>query len=119
MTKNNQKKYSIPGILNITIFILVLPITWYTLWIASNSENIFYIFLAAFLFALFHNTIFSLLHEAVHDVFSTNSKINNLFGILSASVFPTSFTLQKIAHLGHHKRNRTDKELYDYYLPSE
>jgi len=119
MTKNNQKKYSIPGILNITIFILVLPITWYTLWIASNSENIFYFFLAAFLFALFHNTIFSLLHEAVHDVFSTNSKINNLFGILSASVFPTSFTLQKIAHLGHHKRNRTDKELYDYYLPSE
>jgi hypothetical protein len=27
--------------------------------------------------------------------------------------------MQKIAHLGHHRRNRTDEELYDYYLPAQ
>ncbi len=76
-------------------------------------------FLAAWAYSLLHNTIFSLLHEAVHGVLSNNRFRNNFFGILSAAAFPTSFTMQKIAHLGHHNRNRTDKELYDYYLPSE
>jgi fatty acid desaturase len=59
------------------------------------------------------------MHEAVHGVFSENRLRNDLFGTLSAIAFPTSFTLQRIAHLGHHRRNRTDEELYDYYLPSE
>ena len=34
-------------------------------------------------------------------------------------MFPTSFSMQRTAHLGHHARNRTDQELYDYYLPHE
>jgi fatty acid desaturase len=59
------------------------------------------------------------MHEAVHGVFSTSRQRNDLFGTLSAPAFPTSFTLQKIAHLGHHRRNRTDEELYDYCLPGQ
>ena len=97
---------------------IVLPITWFLLWIVSHS-SLGYMLLAAWLYALLHNTIFSLLHEAVHNIFSGNRFRNDLFGVLTAVAFPTSFTLQKIAHLGHHKRNRTDKELYDYYLPAE
>lgn len=111
--------YKVPEEINIFIFITALSTTWSLLWIASHSSHFFFVLLAAFAFAFFHNTLFSLLHEAVHGVFSNNKTRNTLFGILSAVSFPTSFTLQKIAHLGHHKRNRTDKELYDYYLPSE
>ena len=59
------------------------------------------------------------MHEAVHGVFSKNPKINTLFGHLTAATFPTGFTMQSIAHLGHHQRNRTDVEIFDYYLPSE
>ena len=27
--------------------------------------------------------------------------------------------MQRVAHVGHHQRNRTDQELYDYYLPEQ
>ena len=110
--------FPIPEKRNIVIFLLVLPITWYLLWIASHS-NIGMMLFAAWGYALLHNTVFSLLHEAVHGVFSKNGVRNDLFGLLCSAAFPTSYTMQKIAHLGHHNRNRTDKELYDYYLPSE
>jgi fatty acid desaturase len=55
----------------------------------------------------------------VHGVFSPNKRRNDFFGVLAGAVFPTSFTMQRVAHLGHHRRNRTDEELYDYYLPTE
>lgn len=119
MLEEKSKIYVIPEKTNIVVLMVVLPITWYMLWLASYSESVMAILFAAWIYAFLHNTVFSLLHEAVHGVFSTNNTRNDLFGILSAAAFPTSFTLQKIAHLGHHKRNRTDKELYDYYLPSE
>lgn len=110
--------HSIPEKKNIAIFFIILPLTWWLLWIASHSA-LPYVLLAAWGYSLFHNTIFSLLHEAVHGIFSDNRFRNDFFGIACAAAFPTSFTMQKIAHLGHHKRNRTDKELYDYYLPHE
>jgi fatty acid desaturase len=74
---------------------------------------------AAWLFSLVNNTPFSLLHEAVHGIFSRHRWRNELFGVLCAAAFPTSFTLQRVAHLGHHRRNRTDAELYDYRLPHQ
>jgi fatty acid desaturase len=74
---------------------------------------------AAWAFSLVNHLPFSLLHEAVHGIFSRNARVNELFGVLSAAAFPTSFTMQRVAHLGHHRRNRTDRELYDYYLPSQ
>lgn len=112
------KNFPIREKTNIIIFLIVLPITWWLLWIASNS-TLLYMILAAWAYAILHNTIFVLLHETVHGIFSNNRLRNDFFGTLSAATFPTSFTMQKIAHLGHHERNRTDKELYDYYLPTE
>lgn len=115
---SSSENFPVTGKTNIAIFFTVLPVTWYLLWVASHSSLI-WMFLAALAFALLHNTLFCLLHEAAHNIFSTNRFINDLFGVFCAATFPTSFTLQKISHLGHHKRNRTDKELYDYCLPSE
>ncbi len=34
--------------------------------------------------------------------------------MLLAGFFPTIFSIQRISHFGHHRRNRTDEELYDY-----
>jgi fatty acid desaturase len=74
---------------------------------------------AAVAFALVNNTAFALMHEAVHGLGAATSRQNYLLGVLAGWMFPTSFSLQKAAHLGHHARNRTDRELYDYYLPDE
>jgi fatty acid desaturase len=70
-------------------------------------------------FALVNNTSFSLMHEAVHGVGAATARRNYLLGLTAGWMFPTSFSLQRAAHLGHHARNRTDRELYDYYLPGE
>jgi fatty acid desaturase len=70
-------------------------------------------------FAFVNNLPFALMHEAVHGVAARSSRRNASFGILASAMFPTSFSLQRVAHLGHHARNRTDSDLYDYYLPDQ
>lgn len=74
---------------------------------------------AALAFSFVGNTIFSLLHESVHGLFHRSRRVNDAFGCLSAAFFPTGFTFQRVCHLGHHRRNRTRAELFDYYLPGE
>jgi fatty acid desaturase len=74
---------------------------------------------AALLFVFINNVPFALMHEAVHGLASSNAKRNYAFGFIASAMFPTSFSLQRVAHLGHHARNRTDNDLYDYYLPAE
>jgi fatty acid desaturase len=111
-------KYQLPEGLNIAIFLIALPLIWWLLWSASHAPWP-YTLLAAWAFALCNHLPFSLLHEAVHGIASKNRFRNDLLGVFAAAVFPTSFTMQQIAHLGHHRRNRTDKELYDYYLPHQ
>lgn len=118
MTANSHRGMFIPERLNIAIFIGMFPLLWSLLWLGSHASWPVML-LAAWGFALAHHLPFSLLHEAVHDVFSPNRRRNDLFGTLSAAVFPTSYAMQKVAHLGHHRRNRTDAELYDYHLPHQ
>ena len=112
------KRYPIPENINIALCVIVLPVTWFLLWTASH-RSVGWVLLAAWAFSLINNTPFGLLHESVHGIFSKSRIKNDVFGMLCAAAFPTSFVLQTIAHLGHHRRNRTDKDLYDYYLPTQ
>jgi fatty acid desaturase len=75
--------------------------------------------LAAAAFAFVNNVPFALMHEAVHGVGARTPQRNYALGLFASWMFPTSFTMQTAAHLGHHVRNRTDQDLYDYYLPNE
>ena len=118
MATQALKRYPIREELNIAIFLVAFPATWGLLWVASH-QSLGWALLAAWAFMLVNHTPFSLMHEAVHGSFSSNRARNDFFGTLSAVALPTSFTLQRIAHLGHHRRNRTDEELYDYYLPGQ
>lgn len=118
MTNATVHRYPIPEALNIVIFCVSIPATWALLWIASHATWP-WMLVAAWLFSLVNNTPFALLHEAVHGMFSRCRWRNEFFGVLCAAAFPTSFSLQRVAHLGHHRRNRTDAELYDYRLPHQ
>lgn len=88
------------------------------LWAASHAPW-WGMLAAAVLFAFVNNTPFALMHEAVHGVAAATPGRNYALGVLAGWLFPTSFSMQRTAHLGHHARNRTDLELYDYYLPGE
>jgi fatty acid desaturase len=88
------------------------------LWIVSHAPLPVSL-VAAVAFAFLNNTPFSVMHEAVHGVGAATPSRNYVLGVMAGWMFPTSFSLQRTAHLGHHTRNRTDRELYDYYLPGE
>jgi fatty acid desaturase len=74
---------------------------------------------AAIVFAFLNHAPFSIMHDAVHGAAAPTPRRNYPLGVVAGWMFPTSFSMQQVAHLGHHRRNRTDLELYDYYLPGE
>lgn len=106
------------GMSNASILLLSLAASWLCLWAASHL-SLGFALVAIWLFSHVSNTPFALMHEAVHGVGCSSPRRNELLGIVSGWAFPTSFSMQRIAHVGHHQRNRTDQELYDYYLPTQ
>lgn len=108
---------SIPGTLNITLALGAYGVAAFFLWAASHTDSVATILLVAAGFSYVGNTIFSLLHESVHGIFHNQVTINDAFGRVSAAFFPTGFMVQRFCHLGHHRRNRTDEEMFDQYAP--
>ena len=107
-----------PERLNWLILVASAVATAACLWAVSHAPA-WAALAAALAFALVNNTPFAVMHEAVHGVGAATPSRNYALGVVAGWMFPTSFSLQRIAHLGHHARNRTDRELYDYYLPGE
>lgn len=84
------------------------------LWLAAHAVSTLIGIGTAIGFAFLGNTTFSLLHEAVHGKFDRDPARNRLAGQAAAAFFPTSFTLQTVLHLTHHRNNRSDVERFDY-----
>lgn len=89
------------------------------LWVAAHASTMLGSIAAALGFALAGNTMFSLLHEAVHGKFDRTPARNRIAGHIAAAFFPTSFTLQTALHLTHHRNNRSEVERFDYIGPEE
>lgn len=103
---------------NVLLLGFSLFLSAFCLWAASHVVW-YWALLAIWFFALINNMPFAIMHEAVHGVASRNKLANRLIGIVAGWAFPTSFLLQRCAHLNHHDNNRTDAELYDYYLTTQ
>lgn len=111
--------HSIPARLNLALTAgsvggCVALLAW-----ASHAPALWQRLLAGCLFAFLANTVFALLHEAVHRLLHPTSWLNEAAGMLLAALFPTSLAFQRACHLGHHRRNRTDAELFDQYRPQD
>lgn len=89
------------------------------LWLAAHAATALGTLAAALAFAFVGNTLFSLLHEAVHGKFERDLRRNAIAGHIAAAFFPTSFTLQTALHLTHHRNNRSEVERFDYIGPEE
>lgn len=85
----------------------------------SESHSLVIQIICGLLFSFTANTLFSLLHEAVHGHLHSNTKMNHFMGMICAAFYPTGFSLQRAFHLSHHKNNRTDKEQFDYLHESD
>lgn len=89
------------------------------LWNASHTSSPAILVLSAALFAMTANTLFSLLHEAVHGQFSRHRGVNEWAGRLAAAWFPTGLSIQRAFHLTHHRNNRSESEQFDVLHPGD
>ena len=62
-----------------------------------------------------NNAYWSLIHEAIHDLFHPGRRVNAFFGRLMAIFFGAPFCILRLSHLLHHKLNRLPVEGTEYY----
>jgi fatty acid desaturase len=110
---------SIPGTLNLALLIASTSAAAGLLWLAAHGGSVSVSLAAAVTFSFFNNTVFSLMHEAVHGMFNRRPLVNEAAGWLAAAFFPTAFPLQRAFHLAHHRNNRSERERFDFYRPDE
>ena len=65
--------------------------------------------------ALLNNAYWSLIHEAIHDLFHPVSRINMLFGRVASVLFGAPFRILRLSHLLHHKLNRKPMEATELF----
>lgn len=114
-----MKPQGVPGALNLALTAGAIAAALGLLAFASHTAAWGWRIAAAVAFSFVANTLFSLLHEAVHGHLHADRRVNEWGGRIAAAFFPTGLAFQRICHLGHHRRNRTDAELFDYVLPGE
>ncbi len=60
--------------------------------------------------SILNNPFWALIHEAIHDVFSSSSRTNAAAGRLLSIFFGSPFHVLRLTHLSHHKFNRSPLE---------
>jgi fatty acid desaturase len=113
---NNER---IPGALNLLLLACAIAACTTLLVLASHASNAWVVLAAAIAFSYFNNTVFSLLHESVHNIYHNNPLVNEYSGMLAAAVIPTGLSFQRVFHLSHHARNRSADEQFDYIRPGD
>lgn len=108
-------QYKIPDKTNFVISILCTCIYFALLWTASHVNHYGWVLLCGFLFAVIMVPIYSLIHEAEHCIINSNEVVNNMMGRWLCTLFIAPFTFFKHCHIKHHKKNRTDEEMWDLY----
>jgi fatty acid desaturase len=69
--------------------------------------------------AFLHNSYWSLIHEAIHDLFHPALRVNMLFGRMAGVLFGAPFRILRLSHLLHHKLNRTPMEATELFDPAK
>ena len=75
--------------------------------------------LVAAAFGVVMNSVYAVIHEAEHAMLFSNRFWNDLAGSAMALLFPAPFHLIRQGHLGHHLRNRSDDEAFDFYFEED
>jgi len=89
------------------------------LWLAGRVDFGWELALIALGYGLIMNSGYAMMHEAEHNILHPNRAINNATGVTLGLFFPAPFHLLRQGHLGHHLRNRSDDEAFDFYFEGE
>ncbi len=111
----DKEQFKIPDKINLLITFLCSCAYFVLLWIASHVHSYGWVLLFGLLFAVIMVPVYSLIHEAEHGIVNSNEFVNNIMGRWLSTLFIAPFTFFKHCHLKHHKKNRTDEEMWDLY----
>jgi len=114
-----KDEFPIPGRLNLGIAGLQVLVLLGLLAAAGFSSSPWVLAGLAAAYALVMNSAYAMLHEAEHGILHPNRAINDLAGAMLALFFPAPFHLLRQGHIGHHLRNRSDDEAFDFYFDGE
>lgn len=117
--KRKMAQYAIPCKLNLLLVTGQMLAAFAVLTLASRARSYYLVTALTIVFAFVMQMGFCLAHEAVHRKLHTNHALNIGAGILAFALFPGSLHFFEVAHLLHHRRNRSNAELEDYVLPGE
>lgn len=109
----------LPGRLNLVIAAAQLALLVVLLWAAGRVTSGWMLLGLAAGYALVMNSAYAMLHEAEHRILHPDRRVNEITGVLLALFFPAPFHLLRQGHLGHHLRNRSDDEAFDFYFEGE
>lgn len=110
---------SIPTALNLFLVAIVSAIYFVLLGVSPIVPGGWKLCLLCILFAITMIPTYSLLHEAAHGILHPSEKVNYALGLWLGALFMAPFTFIRRCHIGHHRRNRSDFEMFDLYYPTD
>lgn len=117
--KSLEKAYPIPARLNLWIVAVQVALFFVVVIAISLTTQLWQLGVLSLIFAVLGNSIYSTIHEAEHGILYPNRRVNDALGIGLALLFPAPFHLIRQGHLGHHRRNRSDDEAFDFYFEGD
>ena len=112
-------EYPIPRRLNLALCAATIAILTAILALAGRVRGGWGVAGLALLYGIFMNLGYALIHEAEHGILHPGRRVNLWAGVILALLFPAPFHLIRQGHLGHHMRNRSDDEAFDFYFEGE
>jgi fatty acid desaturase len=114
-----SSRADIPAKLNVAIIAGQLVAISICCFAASRIHNGWGLAGLALVFGIVMNSVYSIIHEAEHAILFPDRRLNNAAGAFMALFFPAPFHLIRQGHLGHHLRNRSDDEAFDFYFEGD
>jgi fatty acid desaturase len=107
--------YRIPAVLNITIILICTSLFFFLFQLGAHTPAIGYKILLGLAFGITMIPVYSLMHESAHNSLHPDKRMNIFLGQVLSTLFAVSYHFFRHCHLKHHKKNRTDEEMWDLY----
>ena len=114
-----MEAYPIPARRNLVLVALTIVFLVTILALTGVFHARWSVAALALAYGIVMNTGYALIHEAEHGVLHPHRGINLWGGVVLALFFPAPFHLIRQGHLGHHMRNRSDDEAFDFFFEGE
>jgi fatty acid desaturase len=115
MHANDDRRYPIPIVRNLLVIASCSALYFALLYVATRAQSIASLIACGVMFAVTMIPVYSLIHEAEHNMLHPHPFWNDLLGRWLCMLFIAPFSFFKHCHLRHHSKNRTDVELWDLY----